>query len=155
DSDTGGTQIGSNQLAGDLTVTDGLFTATVDFGAGAFTKDARWLEIGVRPGARVGAYTILNPRQRVQPAPVSIHSLNDANWSLNGTDILATNGGDVGINVTNPAAKLHVKAVGTTQFQPPNALRVTSEYPLTLGNTIEFLDFKGNEIDAVQDNQFS
>jgi hypothetical protein len=63
--------------------------------------------------------------------------------------------GDVGIGVENPNSHLHVKAIGTTPFEPPNTLRITSEFPSTTGNTIEFMDLNGNEIHAVQDNVFS
>lgn len=31
-----------------MAVTDGLFTVALDFGAGVFTSDARWLEIAVQ-----------------------------------------------------------------------------------------------------------
>jgi hypothetical protein len=46
----GGSQIGATQTIGDLAVTNGLFTTTMDFGATAFDGNARWLEIQVRPG---------------------------------------------------------------------------------------------------------
>ncbi len=258
-----GNQIGDTRFANDVSVAGGLFAVSIDFGEGVFTSDARWLEIGVRPGASGNPPIVLTPRQRIAPTPVAIQALNDANWTLDGTAIHNTNDGfvgmnepnplaqlhvtgisgldnldpsdlatdqivieggqawlglysdnvgapgsgislgeidtatgeltkwslvqrtagnggdfsitygsdpagnanarylqvkptgDVGISVNNPAAKLHVKAVGTTQFQAPNALRVTSEYPSTIANTVEFVDIKGNEIHAVQDDQFS
>ena len=49
-----------------------MFTATLDFGAGAFGGGARWLEIRVRPGASGGAYTTLSPRQALAPAPIAL-----------------------------------------------------------------------------------
>jgi len=63
----------------DVTVTDGLFTVELGFGS-AFTGDARWLEIGVRPGASAGAYTTLMPRQALTATPYALYALG-APWS--------------------------------------------------------------------------
>jgi hypothetical protein len=72
---TGGAQLGTTQslTAG---VTNGLFTVVLNdagqFGASAFTGEARWLQIAVRCPAGSGAYTTLSPRQAVLPAPLSL-----------------------------------------------------------------------------------
>ncbi len=66
-----GNQLG-DIIQDDVSVTDGLFTVVLDFGVGAFNGDARWLEIGVRPGASAGAYTTLSPRQVLSPAPYAL-----------------------------------------------------------------------------------
>ncbi len=58
--------------ANDVTVAGGLFTASVDFGDDAFTGEARWLEIAVRPGASAGAFTPLAPRQPLSAAPLAL-----------------------------------------------------------------------------------
>ena len=52
-------------------VSNGLFTTTIDFGAGIFTGGSNWLEIGVRTNG-AGAFTTLAPRQAVTPTPYSI-----------------------------------------------------------------------------------
>ncbi|NIP23834.1 MAG: hypothetical protein GWN67_03570, partial [Phycisphaerae bacterium] len=57
-----GIQKGSTLDINDIDVIDGYFTVVLDFGA-VFDGDARWLEIAVRPGASVGAYDTLSPRQ--------------------------------------------------------------------------------------------
>jgi hypothetical protein len=67
-----GAQVGSTINANDVNVSNGYFTVSLDFGASAFTGDARYLEIRVRPGASVGAYTTLNPRQAMTPAPYAL-----------------------------------------------------------------------------------
>ncbi|UCC29922.1 MAG: hypothetical protein JSU86_17185 [Phycisphaerales bacterium] len=53
----------------DHQVDDGLFTVEIDFGSDVFNGQARWLELGVRPGATVDPYTILSPRQELTPTP--------------------------------------------------------------------------------------
>src|SRR5258708_4629165 len=40
---TGGTQIGGTQSLSNVAVANGLFTVALDFGAGVFTGDARWV----------------------------------------------------------------------------------------------------------------
>lgn len=67
----GGVQVSPTVVVDDLSVTDGVFTTDVDFGAGPFQGDERWLQIEVRQGASTGIYTTL-PRQRLAPAPFSI-----------------------------------------------------------------------------------
>ncbi|MDO9695473.1 MAG: hypothetical protein Q7W56_12145 [Candidatus Latescibacteria bacterium] len=71
DAAAGGTQIGSTLSLDNLAVTDGRFTASLDFGQGAFGGGARWLDIAVRPGAG-GIYTILTPRQKLDAAPYAL-----------------------------------------------------------------------------------
>jgi hypothetical protein len=64
-----GLQVGITVTLGDVPVNNGIFTVELDFGVGAFGGGGRWLEIGVRPGGSVGAYTTLTPRQKLAPAP--------------------------------------------------------------------------------------
>lgn len=59
----------------DQQVTNGLFTVTLNFGASAFNGEARWLEVGVRPGASLAAYTALAPRQTIAAVPYALHAL--------------------------------------------------------------------------------
>ncbi|MDB6027387.1 MAG: repeat protein, partial [Verrucomicrobiales bacterium] len=56
-------------------VTNGLFTTTIDFGAGVFTGTSYWLEIGVRLNGG-GSFATLSPRQAVTPTPYAIKSVN-------------------------------------------------------------------------------
>ncbi|MHC4621195.1 MAG: hypothetical protein ACYTEQ_25895 [Planctomycetota bacterium] len=59
----------------DIDVTDGYFTAALDFNdPNAFNGEARWLEIGVRPGAGKDPFTILSPRQQVTPTPYALYA---------------------------------------------------------------------------------
>lgn len=67
------------------TVTDGLFAVVLDFGASPFAGEARYLEIGVRPGTSNGAYTALTPRQALTPAPYALYS--DSTGALRGRSV--------------------------------------------------------------------
>jgi len=71
DAETGGNQIGPNQEKTNVPVTNGLFTVQLDFGAGAFQGDARWLQIAVKC-AGDASYTTLSPRQPLTPAPYAL-----------------------------------------------------------------------------------
>lgn len=56
-----------------LAVANGLFTATLDFGAVVFTGTAYWLEVSVRTNGG-DAFTPLAPRQALSPSPYSIYA---------------------------------------------------------------------------------
>ena len=72
DAESGPAQVGSTQTKTNVSVSNGLFTVELDFGAGAFTGEARWLEIAVRCPAGSGGYTTLAPRQALTPAPYAL-----------------------------------------------------------------------------------
>jgi hypothetical protein len=67
-------------IAGPLThlvvVTNSLFTTALDFGAGVFAGDARWLDLAVRCPAGAGAFTALTPRQEVTAVPNALYASN-------------------------------------------------------------------------------
>lgn len=65
---TGGNQVGTTQTLPTVSVSEGLFTVTLDFGASAFAGQARWLGIAVRH-AGGGSYTPLSPRQPLTAVP--------------------------------------------------------------------------------------
>lgn len=75
DGAAGGAQVGGTVERPGVVVAGGLFTVDLDFGPGAFTGSARWLEVAVRP-AGGGAFTTLSPRQRTNGAPYGIHALS-------------------------------------------------------------------------------
>lgn len=73
-----GTQLAVLQLD-DVQVTGGVFTARLDYGGitpTLFNGAARFIEIGVRPGASTGTYTTLTPRQEVTSTPYAIQAAN-------------------------------------------------------------------------------
>jgi hypothetical protein len=72
DAENGGNQIGQFVTSENVVVTDGLFTTGLDFGPNAFSGQARWLLIGVRPGSSTGTFTQLSPRQALTAAPYAL-----------------------------------------------------------------------------------
>jgi hypothetical protein len=70
DAPSGGSQL-AGQAANGVVVSDGYFSAELDFGASAFTGDARYLQIGVNCG---GGSALLEPRVALTAAPYA-HSL--------------------------------------------------------------------------------
>ncbi len=147
DTASGNGQVGSTITKDDITVTEGLFTVALDFGSGAFTGEARWLEIGVRPGSSDGGYTTLSPRQALTPTPYALYAMG-APWSgltgmpsgfADGIDDTGS-GGDswslTGNNGTTPGTNF----LGTTDSQPlviktngAEAMRVDSTGNVGLG----------------------
>jgi len=87
-------QGGAGVVAGPLTqgglgVTNGLFTTTLDFGAGIFTGPGRWLEIMMRTNG-AASFTTLTPRQPLTSAPYAIHAGSASNVA-NGSVVKSLN----------------------------------------------------------------
>jgi hypothetical protein len=73
----------SNILAGPITnlsttVAAGVFSATLDFGAGIFSGPNRWLDISVRTNGAAG-FVALSPRQAILAVPYSVLSYSASN----------------------------------------------------------------------------
>ena len=86
DADSGDSQVGSDVNKPDVDVIDGYFTVELDFGSDPdfFNGNARWLEIGVRPGDMndPNTYTPLEPRQKVTAAPYAIYAASGPGISV-------------------------------------------------------------------------
>ncbi len=117
DAAVGGAVVGSD-TADDWPVAAGLFTAWLDFGAGVFNGQARWLEIGVRPWDSVGPYTPLTPRHELTPTPYGLYAVTAAT---------ATNADTVdGLHANPaPAANTLLPLDATSKF-PNSVLRTGS-----------------------------
>jgi hypothetical protein len=77
DASSDGTQLGPTLTNQAVSVSNGLFTLTLDFGAGVFPGSARWLALAVRPNGG-GDFTDLGPRQEILPVPYSLFASNAA-----------------------------------------------------------------------------
>jgi len=74
DSSGGMTVVAGPLTFSTVTLTNGNFTAQLDFGSGVFTGDSRWLEIGVRTNGSVTDFTLLGPRQQIMPTPYALYA---------------------------------------------------------------------------------
>jgi hypothetical protein len=115
---SGGAQVGAPQCVDNLTVTEGLFNATIDFGPQFATTEARFLQIEVRADtglncANPSGFVALGPRQPVNPAPAASHA--NAAFTLDAPDgspanaVFVDNDGKVGIGTTTPAMPLDIR----------------------------------------------
>src|ERR1019366_1680709 len=108
------TNTGGSAAFGPLTnsatfVSNGLFTVTLDFGAGPWDGTAYWLQIGVRSNA-TGAFLTTTPRQALTPTPYAINSATAASAT---TATTATNfSGPLSGGVTGTQAATVVSTVG-------------------------------------------
>lgn len=106
DAETNGNQVGPTLTfdgAGGnpapISVADGLFTVSLDFGGGAFGAGARWLEVTVDG-------VPLTPRQELTAAPHALFSA--APWISSGST-LSYSAGNVGLGTAgSPTARLQV-----------------------------------------------
>jgi hypothetical protein len=71
---SGGTQAGSTITDTAASVSNGLFTVILDFGA-HFDGTTYWLELGVRSNG-VGSFSTLTPRQELTPTPYAVTAEN-------------------------------------------------------------------------------
>jgi hypothetical protein len=72
---TGGAAQSSIIAANNIAVTNGVFTAPLNFGSTFIgNNNARFLEIAVRPAGSTEAFTILTPRQPITDAPFAINA---------------------------------------------------------------------------------
>lgn len=68
---SGGSPISPAVNLTNVSVTNGVFTVPLDFGAAFDTGQPRWIEISVRAPAGAGGYTTLSPRQALTPTPLA------------------------------------------------------------------------------------
>src|SRR5262249_7662568 len=118
DAATGGNVLPVDVPLNDVSVSNGLFTVQLDFG-NVFGTTAYWLDIGVRPGASMGSYTPLTPRQPLTAVPFAQYALHDSHWSSFAAAMTNANTGFVGINRILPiggSEYFGVKAPVTTGF---------------------------------------
>lgn len=141
-------EIGSNvfdggPLAPPIQVTDGIFTAALDFGKNVYAGDAPLLlEISVRcPSGSNNPYVTLAPWQRLTPAPRAQYAQTAGSvpgldgHSLDGADGTAVDAlfvdsvGSVGIGTTSPGAKMTLSRpteAGAFQLELRNVGSITS-----------------------------
>src|SRR5215469_2128317 len=68
----GADQSGSTITLPAVSVSNGMFNVTLDFGPGVFTGNGLWLEIAARTNG-ADSFTTLSPRQPLTPVPYAIY----------------------------------------------------------------------------------
>jgi hypothetical protein len=139
--------IAAGPLTNAVTITNGLFTATLEFSVGVFNGPNYWLDISVATNG-ANSFTELSPRQPITPSPYAIFAPNARSASnVTGsvtlsqlpTSVLTNNNTNVnltgvfngnGAGLTNlPAASL----TGTisNSLLSPDVVTVPAQYPIT------------------------
>jgi trimeric autotransporter adhesin len=113
----GGTQDGTPRQVLGVTVTNGVFSVLIDFGAGAFPGADRFLEIAVRP-AGSGSFTTLTPRQQVNITPYAIKSSSAdvASFATNAQNAINATTAETAQNATTAQNALQLGGVAANQF---------------------------------------
>ena len=160
DSDTDGSQVGSDVNLGDVDVIDGYFTVELDFG-NVFDGIALWLEVGIREGALADTndYTTLSARQLLTATPYALYariseevvggvgitgsgSAGKIPKFLDATtldnSVIHETDGKIGIGTANPNRKLTVNNGGLSVFSGLSGENVsfTTDY-LSINNSNE------------------
>ena len=146
DSVTGGSQVGSTVTNLSVTVANGIFSVSLDFGAPAFSTGAdRFLEIGVRKPSDPPGFTLLSPRQPMTSSPYSLRTVSAASAdSLSAACVTCIN--DAHINSVSGA-----KVTGTVAnaTNATTAANVSGIVPITNGgtgsSTKNFVDLSTNQ----------
>jgi len=127
DAASSGSQVGST-LSQTLGVDAGLFITLLDFGASAWSGDARYLDISVRCPAGSGSYTTLTPRQQLSPTPYAIRA-GSVPWS--GVSSIPAGFAD-GVDAdTTYSAGTNVVISGTTVSVPTFPWSSLTGFPLS------------------------
>src|SRR5580658_6755499 len=118
----------STTITSDVSVTNGLFTVTLDFGSGVFTGATYFLETDVRTNGSTSPYTVLVPRLQVLPTPYAVYAATAgaASGTLTGN----------GAGITNINASQLTGTVASTQLQGVygNALIMTNTNNVLAGD---------------------
>ncbi len=113
---TGGTQQGGTVTVTNVTITAGISTVQLDFGACASCFDGapRFLETAVKPTSG-STYTTLSPRQQVTSTPYAVQTINTTKLGgLPPSRFVQSNAiGNVGIGTLSPDYRLHIAGDNT------------------------------------------
>lgn len=156
DAASGGSVIDGPICVDNVNLVDGLFTASVDFGASNvnFNGNARWLAIEVRPDSTVGncasgTYTALSPRQPLTATPYALglrlpYTTSGSNSSSGLLNITSTNGGAI----TGTSGTGNGNPIGVAGYSPDDGGigvfgRATSTTGITYGGWFQSVSATG------------
>ena len=142
---SGGSELSTPITNSAVSLTNGLFAVTLDFGAGVFNGSARWLEISVRTNGDPGPHNILNPRQSITPSPYAIRAAGVAWNGVNGVplNLMSNMISSIGPN----ALELKVNGIRALGLMPdPRGLNAANLIGGSPANSIEGTNTGGSVI---------
>ena len=109
----------------DVNVIDGHYSVELDFGAGLFGSQTRWLEIWKKSAGSEDSYEMSGQREKLSPVPYSLYAHDSNSLTVGNDEIISRNSldaadgnptnavyvndyGFVGINTTSPLANLDI-----------------------------------------------
>ncbi|QYO66044.1 tail fiber domain-containing protein [Leptolyngbya sp. 7M] len=112
-SESGGTQIGSTVSRNGVSVANGMFSVSLDFG-NQFPGSSRFIEIRVRPVGG-GAYTTLSPRHPISSNPYAVRSLTAATAEAVTVGGIPSGSGNYiqNTNTQQPSSNFNISGNGT------------------------------------------
>ena len=129
-----GNQVGSPVTRTNVLISEGLFSAALDFGSDAFLGDSRFMEIAVKCTGDAD-FVVLDPRQVIAATPYALYALQVAEhdhwgegWSGSGTGLTLTDG-DVGLLSTGRDYGVHGRATSTDGIAVAGTSTATSGNP--------------------------
>jgi hypothetical protein len=137
-----GTQIGATVVNSSVSVAQGVFAVSLDFGANAFTGADRFLEIAVKRNAG-DPLTILAPRQKLSSVPFAIRSLDAAKLGGFDSNTYLQNNGD-GSALSNLNAANIVSGTLNDDRLSLNVAKLDADNIFTGNNTVSNLTLAGD-----------
>lgn len=138
-----GAQQGATLHRPTIAVTNGIFTVSLDFGPGSFPGAERYLEIAVRLSGG-GAFTQLNPRQKIYSAPYSVKSLNSTNadTATNATQLGGVAAGQYVVTSDPRMTDSRTPTAGSTNYiqNQDTAPQTSSNFNISGTGTANFLN---------------
>ena len=133
---TGGNIVSGSQFRPNVSIINGEFTVSLNYGSFPFTGEGRWLEIWMRYPAGSGEYTVLTPRQKITPVPYAHKIVGMDSHSLDAADgdpvnaLVIDNIGSVGIGVgSNPTDRFMVVSADNSWFRVDSTNGDVHMYP--------------------------
>jgi hypothetical protein len=142
DADTAGTVVAGPISVNDIIVADGLFTATIDFGAGALAGSERWLLVEAKATASQ-TFDALTPRQPLSAVPYALFALSGGT-QYSAQSPIALNGTTFGFSTQGCIAGAAWKYNGATWSCDPVPVPYTAGSGLTLTGNQFAVNFAGS-----------
>jgi len=139
DANVSGTQIAGPITNSAVSVTNGLFTVTLNFGAGVFTGTNYWVQMAVSP-AGANTFATLVPRQQLTPAPYALSLVSPQATALNPPGAVIAY---MGTNAPNGWLLCDGSAISRTQYASLFAVIGTSSGYGDTTTTFNLPDLRG------------